>query len=68
MHVLMSMSYIILRLQYGHGVTSVAFSVYRHIQKADTKACSRREQETLWLSATGNANMSHTGALQSSKL
>lgn len=67
MHVLMSMSYIILRLQYGHCVTSVVFSVYRHREKADTKACSRREQ-ILWLSATGNANMSHTGALQPSKL
>lgn len=52
----------------GHGMTSVASSVYRHSQKAGTKASSRREQDAAWLRATGNASMSHTGALQSSKL
>lgn len=52
----------------GHGMTSVASSVYRHSQKAGTKASSRREPEAAWLRATGNASMSHTGALQPSKL
>lgn len=52
----------------GHCVTYVASSVYRHSQKADAEAYSRREQEAAWLSITGNANMSHTGALQPSKL